>query len=198
MAIAVAVERLQGLETIGCLAAVGQPGFAAEQFRAGIDAPVAVEVANQKTIVHARPTGALGEAVTGVVKVGAGFGSCGFDAIAVEVKDDRGGNGFGVVEVVFGTFDIVVFERSSIDVPKGLLEIEAQRIMTLEPSISTLVKLGNGILHILRRGKLLIDPNAQPPGGEPVQKTFRIQIMRKVSWKCPWIIFFVCNQIASI
>ncbi|MDT4879939.1 hypothetical protein FQZ97_1156550 [compost metagenome] len=67
-AIGVGVECVECLEAVGGFGAVGQQGLGAEEFAAGVDAAVAIEVAHEQAVVGAGPAGAFGKAVGGVVE----------------------------------------------------------------------------------------------------------------------------------
>jgi len=81
--VGVAVEQAKRGEAVG--------GGAAEEFVAGLDAAVAVEVDGKQGIIGADPADALDEAVIVEVEEGGGGGDGDqVEAVAVEVDDERG------------------------------------------------------------------------------------------------------------
>ena len=92
-AIAIAVECAQLGEAIGrCIA---------EDFRDVIDAPIAISVKGQDTVIRRNPTGPFGKAVAIQVKGRVAVGPGGeFNAIAVQIKNERRNVGCGDRKII--------------------------------------------------------------------------------------------------
>ena len=113
LAVAVGVQLRQRLEAIPRLAPVGEQGLRAEEFAAGVDQSVAIEIAHQQAVVGGNPAGLFGEAVGRVVEVGAGADRRRLHTIAIQVEHDGRGDGGGSFGFIFNAIDDV---RSSVPV----------------------------------------------------------------------------------
>ena len=95
LAVAAGVERRQRRVAVGRLRAARQAGVVAEQLAAGFDDAIAVEVADEESIVRGDPARALGEPVGVVVEVRADGDARGLHAVAVEVEREGTWEGGG-------------------------------------------------------------------------------------------------------
>ena len=89
--VAIGIEIAQGIEAVGGFLAVALDGVDAEQFAAVVDQAIAVAVEHEKGVMAVEPAGAGLDAIAVVIEehgIGAADAD-GFDAVAVEVEDER-------------------------------------------------------------------------------------------------------------